>query len=178
MLGVFALSFTTLPSYAQMDEDFTTTTYDDLEWEYDWDTNFDSTTEFEGLEELVGAGLIFGSVMLIFALALSLGLYVYSSLAMMTIAKRLDQPNGWFAWIPILNVILLFKMGDMNPWLLLIALIPGLGAFVVGIISIIALMNICEKRGYEKLLGLLALVPLANLILLGILAWGNGNKKE
>jgi len=93
----------------------------------------------------------------------------------MNIAKRLNEENPWYAWIPILNVVLLFRMGDQNPLLILLVLIPGIGALVVGILSIIALMNICEKRGYDKLLGLLALVPVANIVLLGILAWG---KKE
>ena len=167
-----SVSFLALPLYAQEDEMVTTDDWD-YDWDYEWDSDFDSTTNYDGLSDLIGAGLVVGSVMLVFALVLSLGLYIYSSLALMTLAKRLDQENTWFAWVPILNMVLLYRMGDMNPLLILIVLIPGLGAAVVGIISIIALMNICEKRGYDKLLGLLALIPLANLILLGVLAWGN-----
>ena len=178
MLGVMSLSFLALPSYAQTDDDFTTTSTDDweYEWDYDWG-NTEYTTDLEGAEALTVAGLVFGGIFAVIAAAFGIAMYIYSGLTLMTIAKKLDQPNGWFAWIPILNVVLLYKMGNMNPWLLLIALIPGIGAFVVGILSIIALMNICEKRGYDKLLGLLALVPIANIILLGILAWGNGGKE-
>jgi hypothetical protein len=93
----------------------------------------------------------------------------------MKIAQKLNHENPWFAWIPILNVVQLFQMGEQNPWLVALILIPGLGALVVGVISIIAIMNICEKRGYEKLLALLMLIPIGNFILLGMLAWG---KKE
>lgn len=167
-----SVSFLALPLYAQEDEMVTTNDLD-YDWDYEWDSNYDSAPDYEGLSDLIGGGLVVGSVMLIIALVFSLGFYVYFSLALMTLAKRLDQENSWFAWVPILNMVLLYRMGDMNPLLILIVLIPGLGAAVVGIISIIALMNICEKRGYDKLLGLLALVPLANLILLGVLAWGN-----
>jgi hypothetical protein len=166
MLGVMSLSFVALPSYAQTDDW-------DYEWEYDWDTSY--TSDIEDVDALVGAGLVFGGIVAVIAAVFGIAMYVYSGLTLMTIAKKLNQEKSWFAWVPILNVILLFKMGDQNPWLLLLTLIPGVGALVVGILSIIALMNICEKRGYDKLLGLLALVPLANIILLGMLAWG---KKE
>jgi hypothetical protein len=177
MLGISSLSFIALPSHAQTDEDVEITTTDDWDYEYDWDYdwNTDYTTDLEDTEALTIAGLVFGGIFAVIAAVFGIAMYVYSGLTLMTIAKKLNQPNGWFAWVPILNVILLFKMGDQNPWLLLLALIPGIGAFIVGILSIIALMNICEKRGYDKLLGLLALVPLANIILMGMLAWG---KKE
>jgi len=67
---------------------------------------------------------------------------------------------------------LLFKLGEQNPWLILLSLIPGIGTLVVAILSIIATMKVCEKRGYDKFFGLLMLVPVANLILWGMLAWG------
>ena len=171
MLGVMSLSFVALPSYAQVDEEVEVTTDD---WDYDWDTSYE-TTDSETAEALTAAGLVFGGVVAIIVAVFGIAMYVYSGLTLMTIAKKLNQENPWYAWVPILNVILLFKMGDQNPWLLLLLLIPGIGAFVIGILSIIALMNICEKRGYDKLFGLFALVPLANIILLGILAW---EKKE
>ena len=173
-----SLSFLALPASAQTEDDYTTTTVDeyDYDWDYDYDYDWDSTLSEEEtgvLAGLLGGGaMIFGGVMLVFSIIISLSLYVYTSLALMNIAKKMDQENTWFAWVPILNTVLLFKMGNQNPLLLLLLLIPGIGALIVGIFSIISLMNICEKRGYDKLLGLLALVPLANLILLGVLAWG------
>jgi len=96
----------------------------------------------------------------------------------MKIAKRLNYENAWFAWIPILNMVLVLKMGDMNPLLVLLILIPGLGGLALAIISIIALMKVCEKLGYDKLLALLVLIPIGNLILLGMLAWGKKEKTQ
>jgi hypothetical protein len=182
---VFA-SFATIaaPTFALESESLRA--QDDWDWDSDWDddwwddtdTGMETTyqTDFEGSEELGallgGATAIFGGIMLLFSLVLGLGAYIFTALALMALAKRLGYENGWFAWIPLLNLALMFKMGDMNPLLVLLALIPGIGGLAVGIIAVIALMNICEKRGYERLLGLLFLVPLANIVLLGILAWG------
>ena len=152
--------------------------YEDFDWESYQD-------ELEDLEDLSGdyakagalttGGLAIAGAMMAVYSALGIAVYVFYALALMNIAKRLNYENGWYAWIPILNAILLFKMGDQNPMLLFLLLIPGVGALIIMIIATIATMNICEKRGYDKLLGLLSLVPIANFVLLGMLAWG---KKE
>jgi len=182
------LSMVATPVFAQTETDTITapddtTYYDTYDYGYD-DTYDDSYSSYSydlsGIDEETGvlagmAALLFSGVMLVFSIVIGLGSYIYCALALMKIAKRLDYENAWFAWIPILNLILLFQLGEQNPVLLLLLLIPGVGALVVGILSIIALMKICEKRGYDKMLGLLSLIPIANYILLGILAWG---KKE
>ena len=194
VLGLASYALVAFPTMAQdvtedlpIDDDYTATSYDDYDWEYDWDYDdwdYDWSTDTsessldleEGLATILGGmTLLFGGVALIFGITVSLATYVYSSLALMTIANKLGNENGWFAWVPILNTILLFQLGDKNPWLLLIAFIPGIGALVIAILCIIIIMTICEKRGYDKLLGLLSLVPIANLVLIGVLAWG---KKE
>jgi len=108
---------------------------------------------------------------IVISLASSIAMYVYTSLAFSKIAEKLNYEKKWFAWVPILNIIMIFELGDQNPMLLFLLLIPGIGGLIVGIMSIIAMMNIAEKRGYDKMLGLLMLVPLGNLILPGLLAW-------
>jgi hypothetical protein len=180
------------PAFAQTDTDSVTvapddTTYYDDEYYYDtYDYGYDGTYDDSyssfsydlseaGTEAGVFAGitaLLFGGVMLVVSIVIGLGSYIYCALTIMKIAQRLNHENPWFAWIPILNMVLLFQLGEQNPVLLLLLLIPGIGALVVGVLSIIALMKICEKRGYDKMLGLLSLIPVANYVLLGILAWG------
>jgi len=162
------------PVLAQTEEDYVTT-------EYDWDTSYDwdALSEEYNYEELAeasaGAGImaaLFGGAMLFVSIICSLAMYIYMALTLMKTAQKLGAENAWYAWIPILNIVLLFKLGEQNPWLILLMLIPGIGALIVGILAIIGTMKICEKRGYDKLLGLLMLVPIANLILWGMLAWG------
>jgi len=188
------LTMVTTPIFAQ--EDTVTTTEDDSyyyddeyyyddTYDYGYDDSYDYYSDYS-YDDLYTTGtaagafagvtaLLFSGVMLVFSIVIGLGSYVYCSLALMKLAKRMNHENPWFAWIPILNMILLLQLGDQNPMLLLLLLIPGVGGVVVGVLSIIALMKICEKRGYDKMLGLLSLIPIANYILLGILAWG---KKE
>lgn len=183
LLLLMPLSLMVTPVAAQTeDEIMLDTSYEDYDWdsymsdydyEYDWDSSTYDSELSEGVAAAMGTfGLLFGGVMLVFSIAASLALYVYTALALMNIAKKLEVENAWFAWVPILNMALLLKMGMQNPWLILLVLIPGLGALIVAILSVIATMKICEKRGYDKLLGLLSLVPVANLVLLGVLAWG------
>lgn len=186
------LAMVTTPIFAQEDSVTTTpedtTYYDDYyydTYDYGYDDTYDDSYssysyDLSDIDSEAGvfagmAALLFSGVMLFFSIVIGLGSYIYCSLALMKLAKRMDYENAWFAWIPILNMVLLLQLGDQNPMLLLLLLIPGVGAVVVGVLSIIALMKICEKRGYDKALGLLALIPIASYVLLGILAWG---KKE
>lgn len=150
-------------------------TWDDDWWDTDTTTTTTTTygTDFEGVDELAA---LFGGFVLVFVFGTLGFTYIYTSITLMAMAKRLDYDNAWFAWIPILNLVLLLKMGDMNPLLVLLILIPGLGGLAIAIINVIALMNISEKIGYEKLLALLILVPIANFVLLGMLAWGKKDK--
>lgn len=194
-LGLFSISLLSYPVNAQVDyevdDSYTTTSdeydydtgsyddyWDESYWEdYDldsyWDSDYSYDYENDFLATVMGSlGLLFGGVMLVISLVCSLALYIYSGITLMTIAKKLNHSNPWFAWIPIFNMVLLLQLGDKSPWLILLALIPGIGALILAIICVIALMTVCEKRGYDKYLGLLSLVPIANLILLGVLAWG------
>ena len=103
-----------------------------------------------------------------------LPLYVYFALTLMVTAKKLGLKNGWFAWIPILNIILFFQCAGLSPWLFLLLFIP----FVNIILSVYAYMKIAERRGFESWLGILVILPVANLIIPGYLAWGEPPKKE
>jgi len=177
------LTMVATPVLAQTDTVTSTTDdssyYDSYDYGYDdsyYDFSYDLSDTDAEAGVLAGLGvMLFSGVMLVFSIVVGLGSYIYCSLALMKIAKRMDHENPWFAWIPILNMVLLLQLGDQNPVLLLLLLIPGVGAVVIGVLSIIALMKICEKRGYDKMLGLLSLIPVASYVLLGILAWG---KKE
>lgn len=116
-------------------------------------------------------GTIFAGGLILVWSVVAIASYVYLSLALMKIGKEMGYENSWFAWIPILNLVMIFQLGNQNPWLILLSLIPGLGTLIVGILTIVAFANIAEKRGYDKILTLLLLVPLAAYILMYFLAW-------
>lgn len=173
VLLVAPMFFLGTSSFAQEDTllDYSSDWMDD----YSTDSDIYTTTSFDIDEEAAGGILAtvlgFGALFMVFAVVVSLATYIYTSLAFSKIGEKLGYENKWFAWVPVLNIVMIFQMGDQNPMLILLCLIPGIGALAVGIISIIAMMNISEKRGYDKMLGLLILVPLGNLVLPGLLAW-------
>ncbi len=121
-------------------------------------------------EEGPGAGTAaaFGVVMVVFLL-FGLAIYVYMSLALQTIAKKTNTPNGWMAWIPIINVFLMLNIAKKPLWWFILCLIP----LVNIIILIIVWMAIAEARQKPNWWGILMIVPVVNLIVPGYLAWAD-----
>jgi hypothetical protein len=112
----------------------------------------------------------FGTVILI----VSIGFYVYFSLCMYLIAKKLDVPAPWTAWVPILNIWPFFASAGKSLWWVLLMFIP----FVNFIVVIYLWMCITENLSRNKWLGLLMLVPVANLVYPAVLAFSSGEGRR
>ena len=104
-------------------------------------------------------------VMLVFCLAL----YIYVALALQTIAQKTNTENGWLAWIPIVNVILMLSIAKKPIWWIILFLIP----LVNLVIFIIVWMGIAEARNKPGWWGILMLVPVVSLVVPGYLAWSD-----
>lgn len=80
--------------------------------------------------------------------ALSLALYVLTSWGLYKVAKKLNEPHPWMAWVPYLNIYTIVKVG-WKPWIwvlyfiiwLLLFLIPGL------IIMFIVALGLARRFG-------------------------------
>jgi hypothetical protein len=134
-------------------------------------------------------GAVLAAVLALGAIAflLFIALYVFSSLAWMTIARKLKYKYAWLAWIPVANGAMVLQLGGFHwAWIFLI-LIPFLGWLALGVLGIISCWRIFEKRKYP---GWLALVPLvvfvpflgwlasiASLVILGLVAWKDRKKR-
>lgn len=94
-------------------------------------------------------------------------LYAYFAFSLMTIANKTDTENAWFAWVPILNFILMLQIAEKPMWWILLMLIP----FVNIIVAIIIWMAIAEARGFPSWWGVLLIVPIVNFIVPGYLAF-------
>lgn len=116
---------------------------------------------------------------LVFAIIISAVLYVYMALVWSTIAKKLNYNKPWLAWIPIVNFFLIPILAKKHWAWGFILLIP-----IVNLIFItIWLWNIFEQRKYPGWLSLGyigSMIPavgpflgLANLIIIGFVAWSN-----
>lgn len=99
-------------------------------------------------------------------------LYLVSAFAMLKIANKTGTPNGWFAFIPILNVVLALQIAAKPTWWLLLMFIPVANA----IVGILIMMSIAARCGRPEWWGVvIGLVPFVNIILLLAMAYGQGS---
>lgn len=128
---------------------------------------------------LGGATTAVVAAVLIALIVIIIAIYVYTSLAWYTIAKRRGHKHPWLAWIPVANFAMMLQLGGFHwAWVFLV-LVPILGWVPLAVLLIISAWRIFEKLRYP---GWLALAPLLNLaggglgtitslIIIGIVAW-------
>jgi len=113
----------------------------------------------------LGLGMMF--VLFIIGIAV----YVFSSLALMTIAQKFNHPRPWLAWIPLADIALILQLGKFHwAWTFLI-LIPFLGWIVLLMMFIVSEWHIFEARKYPGWLSINWLATIAYVIILGHVAW-------
>ena len=114
-------------------------------------------------------------IMLFLLIIFFVALYVYMALAFMSIAKKTKTKNAWLAWVPIANFYLLTQMAKKSrhwTWILLLALIPlPFAGLVIAGVGIWFFWIVAERIKFPGWISLFLLIPLVNLIILGILAW-------
>ena len=122
-----------------------------------------------GLTQLiVGFLFVFVVIMVI--------LYVYFSLALMAIAKKTKAENAWLAWIPVANIYLMTQMAGLPGWYtfsILLGIIPFVGGLAFLAVLVYIWWKIAEKLNKPGWWGILMAIPFVNLVIVGIMAWGN-----
>ena len=104
---------------------------------------------------------------------INIGIYVFTSFCLHTIARKTNTEHAWLAWIPIANLYLVCRIAGRPWWWLLLFFIP----IVNIVVGVIVWMGIAEARDKNKWLGILMIVPIANLVMLGYLAFsGEGTQ--
>jgi len=116
--------------------------------------------------------LILGFFMVFFILAI--GIYLYSSFAFMSIAKKNNQETPGLAWIPYVGpLIVMYHASKAHWWPFIVfglAFIPFVN-LVAAVMGIIWLWKTFEAIGKPGWWALLMLVPVLNIIILGVAAW-------
>jgi hypothetical protein len=99
---------------------------------------------------------------------LAVGLYVYFAFCQMKMAQKIGLLNSaWWAWVPIMNTFLLFKMAGKPNWWFFLCLIP-----LVNIIAFAILwMEAAKAVDNSPVWGFLVLVPFINFVAIGVLAF-------
>lgn len=122
---------------------------------------------------LPGMAAILGTILVV-GLVVGLALYIYMAWALMTIGKKLNVEPTWLAWIPIVNLFYVPKLAGYEwyyGFLWLLGMVPILGFLVSPALTIWWFWKISEARKKEGWMGILMIIPIANLVVLGILAW-------
>lgn len=125
---------------------------------------------------------------LVFFILIAAAIWVYTSLALITIGKKLKHKNTWLAWIPFARTGFVFQLGKFHWALAFLWLIPIIGWAAISVLCIIAHWRIFEIRNYP---GWLALIPIAGiipwlgwaagiayLVILGLVAWKDKSRRR
>ena len=102
-------------------------------------------------------------------------MYVYFAVALMSIAKKTNTDKAWLAWIPIANVYLMTQCGGVSGWFTLLvvaAVIPVVGFIAMTAGMIYIWWKIAEAINKPGWWSILLLIPVVNLVIVGIMAWG------
>ncbi len=105
---------------------------------------------------------------------IGVALYFYNAMCLYEIALKLRAHSAWLAWIPLANLYLLVRLGERPEWWLAFYAFPLVGS----VVDVILWMRISQRRGRPDWLGILMFVPVANLVVPGILAFSDaGNSR-
>lgn len=85
--------------------------------------------------------------------------YLAFTIPMFKIAQKLGHANPWFAFVPILNIVQLIQMTDLEMWWVIVCLLCGIAI-------IWPFMKLAGKLGKEEWMGILLIVPCINIILM------------
>ena len=134
-------------------------------------TNFAAGGIAGGLVALALAFMVFIAIVIV-------ALYLYSSFAYMAIARKAKYKHPGIAWIPGVGpLIVTNRIARMHWWpFLLFAgfMIPVIGfvaIIMLSVFQIVWLWKTFEKLKRPGWWAILCLIPIVNLVFLGIVAW-------
>lgn len=102
--------------------------------------------------------------------ALVVVLYVWLALALAALFRKIGEPV-WKAWVPVLNVATVLKVGGFSPWLILLNLVPIFGLIAFAVVFIVAVHRI--NTGFGAGAGLTVVGALFPVVWASILGFGS-----
>lgn len=104
---------------------------------------------------------------MVLQLIVSLIGYLVVSFSLFTIAKNQGEANAWFAFVPILNILLILNLTGKEIWWIVLFLIPCVNI----VVAIICLMKLAEVAGKPSWWGILLVIPCVNLVAWPLMAF-------
>jgi hypothetical protein len=96
-------------------------------------------------------------------------LYIWTALALSAVFRKSGE-QGWKAWVPVLNQVVLLELGRLSGWLYLLVLIPFVGPVILWALLIVAYHRINLSFGYGA--GMTVLAALLLPVWASILGFG------
>src|SRR5579862_185431 len=93
-----------------------------------------------------------------FGLIFVIAVYVLSAYPIYVMGQKTDSDHAWFAFVPILNLVLLLEIAGKDLWWLILFLIPCIGL----IVWIIVWMAVAEEMDKPSWVGVLMLIPVVS----------------
>ena len=100
--------------------------------------------------------------------------YLAIAVALQKIAKRLKMQDDWYAWVPVLNLVLLLKVVKKPQSSVFLFFIPIVGFFF----SMTVWMELAVTLSKPKWLGVFAAIPFVNIFAILYLAHGDNFSGE
>ena len=111
-------------------------------------------------------GVLFG---VLISLLLTAGLYIWIALALSAVFRKSGE-EGWKAWVPVLNSIVLLQLAGLSPWLVLLSFVPILNIAAI-VVFAIAIYRVSGAFGYGA--GMTVLGVLLFPVWASVIGWGS-----
>jgi hypothetical protein len=105
----------------------------------------------------------------VISLLVFIALYVWTALALSAVFRKSGE-EGWKAWVPVLNQIVLLQLGRLSGWLVLLVLIPFAGPLILWALLVVACYRINLSFGHG--VGMTVLAALLLPVWASILGFG------
>lgn len=106
----------------------------------------------------------------LFMLVFSLAVYLFYSYCLKRIVEKAGHQPGGIIWIPVLQLIPLFRVARMNPWLILLLAIPLANL----IVAIMLWVNVLKVLGRGA--GMVVVLLLFGFVYLPYLAFSGSGR--
>ena len=120
-----------------------------------------------------GGGAAAAAIFLILYFAIAIAFYVAYSYAIYRIAVKMNYDKAWLSWVPVAQYWVIGECAGKDQTFNIIMVVAY---FICGCVSMvmvtIAFMDLAERMGQERYMGLLTIIPLIGLIFMYLI--GNG----
>ncbi len=97
-------------------------------------------------------------------------LYVWYALALSALFGKTGE-RAWKAWVPLVNLATILKLGGFSPWLVFLNLVPLFGLIAFAIVFIVAVHRITV--GFDRGAGTTVLGALLQVVWASVLGFGS-----